>query len=93
MEGKGDPSTVRMGVMAVASSLAVEDEPIGPEGEGKLAGGKRPEAREFDTHTLTATSGRSETVTLAGRDSPSSSSASITICATSWIFLSASSLV
>jgi hypothetical protein len=93
MEGKGDPSPVRMRVMAVAPSLAIEDEAIGLEGESELASGKRPEAREFDTHTLTATSGRSETVTLAGRDSPSSSSASITICATSWIFLSASSSV
>jgi hypothetical protein len=33
-----------MGVMAVASSLAVEDEAIGLEGEGELASGKRPEA-------------------------------------------------
>lgn len=93
MEGKGDPSSARMGVMAVASFLAVEDEAIGLEGGGELASSNRPEARELDTHTLTATTGWSETVTLGGRDSPSSSSASITICATSWIFLSASSLV
>ena len=45
MEGKRDPSSVRMEVMTVASILAVECEAIGLEGEGKLASGKRPEAR------------------------------------------------
>ena len=45
MEGKRDPSSVRMDVMTVASFLAVEREAIGLEGEGKLASGKRPEAR------------------------------------------------
>jgi hypothetical protein len=39
MEGKGDPSAVRVGVMAVASPLAVEDEAIGLEGKGELASG------------------------------------------------------
>jgi len=45
MEGKRDPSSVRMEVMTVASFLAVEREAIGLEGEGKLTSGKRPEAR------------------------------------------------
>ena len=45
MEGKRDPSSVRLDVMTVASFLALEREAIGLEGEGKLASGKRPEAR------------------------------------------------
>jgi hypothetical protein len=93
MEGKRDPSSVRMDVMTVASFLAIKRKAIGLEGEGELASGKRLEAGKIHAHTVTATTGRSEAVTLAGRDSPSSSSASITIWATSWIFLSASSLV
>ena len=34
MEGKGNPSSVRMGVMTVASFLAVEDKAVGLEGKG-----------------------------------------------------------
>lgn len=79
VEGECDPSSVRMDVMTVASFLAVEREAVCLEGGGQLAGGKRIEAGKIHAHTVTATTGRSEAVTLAGRDSPSSSSASITI--------------
>jgi hypothetical protein len=51
------------------------------------------EALKTPFYTVTATTGWSITVTRGGSGSPSSSSASITIYATSWIFRNASSLV
>lgn len=69
--------------MPVASFLPPEDEPIGLERGDESAGGERSEEGKIHTHTVTATTGWSETVTLGGRDSPSSNSSSITIWATS----------
>jgi hypothetical protein len=83
MERKRNPSSVRMNVVSVAPFLPLKSEAISLKSGSKLASGERPETGEIDAHTVTATTVRSETLTLGGRDPPASNSSSITSWTTS----------
>jgi hypothetical protein len=93
MKREGVPASIGMHVVTVAAFLAPEEVAIGLQRGDELAPGEGTEAGKVNAHTLTATTGCSDTVTLGGRESPSAKSSSITIWATSWMFLSASSFV
>jgi hypothetical protein len=93
MKREGDAASIGMDVVTVAAFLTLEGVAVGLQRGDKLARSEGTEAGKVNAHTVTATTGWSETVTLGGRESPSAKSSSITIWATSWMFLSASSLV
>lgn len=79
MEREGDPAPIWMCVKAVAPFLPLKSETIELEGGSESAGGNGPQEGIIDAHTVTATTGRSVTLTAGGKDSPSSRSSSITI--------------
>jgi hypothetical protein len=93
VEGNGDAASVGVALMAMASALPLEDESVLGQGCREPARGKRSQLTVFNTHTVTVTTGSSDVWTFRGMGSPSSSIDSITICATSRIFVRASSRV
>jgi len=66
-------------ISAMAATLAPKLESILAECSTQFPCGQRADPRVIDAHTQTATEGCSETVTLGGKDSPSSSISSATI--------------
>ena len=83
MEGECDAPPVGMTVVAVAALLPLEGEAIGLQRGKNSAGTNGAELGVVNRHTVTATTGWSETVTLGGNASPSSKRLSITSWATS----------
>jgi hypothetical protein len=83
MERERNPPSVRMNIVSVAPFLPLKSEAISLKSGSKLASAERSETGEIDAHTVTATTVRSETLTLGGRDAPVSNSSSITSWTTS----------
>ena len=94
MKGNRHPPAIGVTVAQMAAPLGVEGEAVAHERADELPSGQRAEAAPVDrAHTVTEMSGSSETCTLAGTSSHSSTSSATTISSTSRMWVSASSRV